>query len=65
MYVIAHIAGTVSNLCPESPLCGHAKAKADKDRVTASAKREALTKAGFQVSNSFSEFIDLVNNLKI
>ena len=63
-HVIAHIAGTVSNLFPESPQFGHAKAKADKDRVTASAKREALTKAGFAVSNSFSEFINLASKLK-
>ncbi len=63
-HVIAHIAGTVSSLFPESPQFGHAKAKADKDRVTATAKREALTKAGFQVSSSFSEFINLASKLK-
>ena len=62
--VIAHIAGTVSSLFAEAPQFGHAKAKADKDRVTAKAKREALLKAGFQVSNSFSEFIKLATKLK-
>ncbi len=62
--VIAHIAGTVSSLFAEAPQFGHAKAKADKDRVTAKAKREALLKAGFKVSNSFSEFIKLATELK-
>jgi succinyl-CoA synthetase alpha subunit len=58
--VIAHIAGTVADLFPESPQFGHAKAKADKVRVTAAAKRAALQGAGFEVSSSFSEFIKLV-----
>lgn len=62
--VLAHIAGTVAGLFPESPQFGHAKAKADTARVTASAKREALKSAGFSVSRSFSEFIKLVNELK-
>lgn len=62
--VIAHIAGTVASLFTESPQFGHAKAKADKQRVTASAKRQALQDAGFHVSHSFSEFINLVNHLK-
>jgi succinyl-CoA synthetase alpha subunit len=58
--VIAHIAGTVSSLFPESPQFGHAKAKSDKERTTALAKRAALKAAGFSVSSSFSEFINLV-----
>jgi succinyl-CoA synthetase alpha subunit len=62
--VIAHIAGTVASLFPESPQFGHAKAKADKAKTTALAKRMALKSAGFQVSNSFDEFISLVNKLK-
>lgn len=62
--VIAHIAGTVASLFKESPQFGHAKAKADKQRTTAGAKRAALKSAGFQVSNSFAEFIRLVNKLK-
>jgi ATP citrate (pro-S)-lyase len=62
--VIAHIAGTVASLFPESPQFGHAKAKADKARATAVAKRTALKSAGFQVSDSFTEFIKLVNKLK-
>ncbi|TXH02994.1 MAG: hypothetical protein E6R05_03500 [Candidatus Moraniibacteriota bacterium] len=61
--VIAHIAGTVASLFPESPQFGHAKAKADKAKVTALAKREVLAKAGFLASNSFSEFINLVLKL--
>lgn len=59
--VIAHIAGTVAGLFPESPQFGHAKAKADKEKTTASAKRKALKEAGFLVSDSFDEFIKLVN----
>ncbi|MCE7898126.1 MAG: hypothetical protein DPW11_01540 [bacterium] len=62
--VIAHVAGTVSSLFPESPQFGHAKAKADSSKSTALAKRDALRSAGFQVSNSFSEFITLVSKLK-
>ncbi len=61
--VVAHIAGTVASLFPESPQFGHAKAKADKERATASAKRAALAKAGFAVSGSFSEFIELAKKL--
>ncbi len=62
--VIAHIAGTVASLFPESPQFGHAKAKADNARVTAIAKREALAAVGVQVSSSFADFVDLVNKLK-
>ncbi len=62
--IIAHIAGTVASLFKESPQFGHAKAKADKERTTALAKRTALKPAGFAVSNSFTEFIELVNKLK-
>lgn len=62
--VVAHIAGTVASLFPESPQFGHAKAKADKKRTTALAKRQALKQAGFQVSESLTEFIELVNTLQ-
>lgn len=62
--VIAHIAGTVASLFPESPQFGHAKAKADKQKTTAAAKRAVLKKAGFHVSGSFSEFIELVGMQK-
>lgn len=62
--VIAHIAGTVASLFPESPQFGHAKAKADKQRSTATAKREALKSAGFEVSNSFNEFIEMVSRFR-
>jgi len=62
--VIAHIAGTVASLFAESPQFGHAKAKADKEKVTALAKRSALRRVGFSVSNSFSEFIELVTNIR-
>ncbi len=59
--VIAHIAGTVASLFAESPQFGHAKAKADKEKTTALAKRAALKSAGFKVSSSFTDFINLVN----
>ncbi|GAB4026298.1 MAG: hypothetical protein Fur0011_1440 [Candidatus Microgenomates bacterium] len=62
--VIAHISGTVASLFPESPQFGHAKAKADNQKTTALAKRVVLRSAGFQVGNSFSEFISLVSKLK-
>ncbi len=62
--VIAHIAGTVASLFPESPQFGHAKAKADKEKTTALAKRVALKSVGIAVSNSFTEFIALVQKLK-
>jgi len=62
--VIAHIAGTVASLFPESPQFGHAKAKADKQRVTAFSKRKALASVGFQVSNSFTEFIEFVTKIR-
>jgi ATP citrate (pro-S)-lyase len=62
--VIAHVAGTVASLFAESPQFGHAKAKADKEKTTAVAKREALRSAGFSVSSSFTEFISLINKLK-
>ncbi len=62
--VVAHIAGTVASLFPDSPQFGHAKAKADKQRTMAISKRTALNSAGFLVSQSFTEFISLVNKLK-
>ena len=62
--VIAHIAGTVSSLFKEAPQFGHAKAKANKKSETALAKRKALKEAGFQVSNSFSHFLDLTAKLQ-
>lgn len=61
--VIAHIAGTVASLFAESPQFGHAKAKADKERTTALSKRKALLTARFSVSNSFTEFINLVSKI--
>lgn len=61
--VIAHIGGTVASLFKEAPQFGHAKAKADKKAETALAKRKAMREAGFQVSNSFSEFIDFVSRV--
>lgn len=62
--VICHIAGVVSTLFPTPPQFGHAKAMANTAHETAKAKREALQKAGAKVSNSFSEFVELVKKSK-
>ncbi len=58
--VIAHIAGTVAELFPESPQFGHAKAKATHELEKASVKRQKLREAGFSVSENFAEFISLI-----
>lgn len=58
--VIAHIAGTVAELFPESPQFGHAKAKASREFEKASVKRQRLKEAGFIIGDSFSEFISLI-----
>lgn len=58
--VVVHIAGTVADLFPESPQFGHAKAKASQKLETALAKRAALKKAGFLVSERFTDLIKLI-----
>lgn len=62
--VILHVAGTVSDLFPQSPQFGHAKAKAGKDMEKASTKRQALAQAGFTVSSNFTEFVKLVKSVE-
>ena len=61
--VIAHIAGTVADLFPESPQFGHAKAKAASVKDSALSKRKALREAGFNVTDSFSAFVAEVGQL--
>lgn len=61
--VICYIAGTVSDLFDTPPQFGHAKAIANKKEESAKAKREALREAGAIVPESFSEFVEAINNL--
>ncbi len=59
--VFIHIAGTVATLFPESPQFGHAKAKAQHEKETAMAKRLALRKAGFTVTERFGDMMRLLS----
>ncbi len=58
--IVAHIAGTVGEIFPESPQFGHAKAKAHLENEKASAKRKALMEAGIITTHMFS---DVMKNL--
>ncbi len=58
--IVAHVAGTVSELFPASPQFGHAKAKASKGEETARAKRAVLKSSGAKVADSFSDFVKLI-----
>ncbi|TAL15297.1 hypothetical protein EPN95_00185 [Patescibacteria group bacterium] len=53
--LIVYIAGTVAELFEEPPQFGHAKALAQTKDESASAKKEALRKAGAIVANTFSD----------
>lgn len=53
--IVAHIAGTVGEIFPESPQFGHAKAKAHMEKEKASAKRAAMREAGIITTQTFSE----------
>ncbi len=57
---IIHIAGTVSDLFPNPPQFGHAKAKAATQKESATAKRTALRQANLFVSTSWDDFIDQI-----
>ncbi len=61
--IIAHIAGTVSELFPQKPQFGHAKAKAATALESAKAKRKALKEVGVTVGNSFTEFVNNIKNI--
>jgi succinyl-CoA synthetase alpha subunit len=62
---VAHIAGTVADLFPESPQFGHAKAKARLEKEKAVEKRKALRLIGCKVSDSFDHFIHLIKTLPL
>ena len=61
--VIAYIGGTISEMFETPPQFGHAKAMAARGEETAKAKAQALKEAGAQVTNSFTEFIELVKSI--
>ncbi len=62
--VIAYIAGTISEMFETPPQFGHAKAMAARGEETAQAKAKALKSAGAAVTNSFTEFMELVKKIK-
>lgn len=59
--VISYIAGTVAELFDQPPQFGHAKALAQSEDETASAKKKALADAGAIVCDTFD---DISKNLK-
>lgn len=61
--VIAYIAGTISESFDTPVQFGHAKALAQSQDETASAKREALASAGVRVAGSVQELVDVINKL--
>ncbi len=61
--VIAYIGGTISEMFATPPQFGHAKAMASRGEESAPAKAQALKKVGARVTNSFTEFIDLVKKI--
>jgi len=54
--LIAYIAGTIAEQFEQPPQFGHAKALAQGQSETASAKRQALAKSGATVAKSFADF---------
>ncbi len=61
--VIAYIAGTISEMFETPPQFGHAKAMAARGEETAQAKAKVLKAAGAFVTNSFTEFMELVKKI--
>ncbi len=61
--VIAYIAGTISEMFEAPPQFGHAKAMAEHGEETAQAKTKALKAVGVKATNSFTEFIKLVEKI--
>ena len=61
--VIAYIAGVIGETFEQPVQFGHAKALAGTKAETASAKREALKKAGAQVASSMTEFNDMIGRI--
>lgn len=61
--VIAYIAGVIGETFEEPVQFGHAKALAGSQAETATAKREALRKAGAQVASSMTEFSEIIAHI--
>lgn len=61
--VVAYVAGIIGESFDTPVQFGHAKALAGSKDETASAKREALKKAGVTVAESMSELVSLVDKL--
>lgn len=61
--IYCYIAGTVAEIFPSSPQFGHAKAMAQTESETARAKRDALKAAGVNVAESFSEFVQMLEDI--
>jgi ATP citrate (pro-S)-lyase len=61
--VVCYIAGVIGESFDQPVQFGHAKALARLQDETASAKREALRKAGAKVANSIEEFVTLMNEI--
>ncbi len=63
--VVTYIAGSISEMFETPPQFGHAKAMASSATETASAKRQALRRAGAIAPDTFEEFAKEVQNLPI
>lgn len=61
--VIAYIAGVIGERFEQPVQFGHAKALAGSKAETASAKREALKRAGAQVASSMTEFNGMITRI--
>lgn len=61
--VICYVGGVISDLFETPPQFGHAKAMAETREESARAKREALKNAGAKVSESFTEFVEMIQKL--
>jgi len=61
--VVCYIAGVIGESFDQPVQFGHAKALARLQDETASAKREALSKAGAKVANSIEEFVTLMSEI--
>lgn len=63
--VVCYIAGVIGESFDQPVQFGHAKALARLQDETASAKREALSKAGAKVANSIEEFVTLMSEIPL
>lgn len=62
--IYAHIAGVIDNAFQTNQQFGHAKALANTKDETTLAKRAALKDAGVSVSESFTEFVSILSEIK-